>query len=296
MMLPSFVLPSYCNTVAGYTGMDSPEQCFDPVHFAAYPKPILYQYNSRGYRDREWPPAPQHAVWCFGDSFTVGLGSAYSHTWCQQLEQVSNIRTVNISMNGASNDWIVRKVQEMSQEIRPRAVVLHWTYLHRRETQSWDIEHLVDQNWQQFYSQIKDSSWPRCDHFRQFGQLPQHIQQEILDQHVDPERDYWFRTDYEKTIDEHRMQEFDVMATPEQDVQNLITAIDQVEQLGLLVVHSFIPGFAPDSATQEQIQTHCQQHGYRVVCDLKRLDRARDGHHYDILTARWLADQVAQLI
>ena len=90
------------------------------------------------------------------------------------------------------------------------------------------------------------------------------------------------------------MQEFDVMATPQQDVQNLITAIDQVEQLGLLVVHSFIPGFAPDYEIQEQIQNHCQQHGYRVVCDLKRLDRARDGHHYDILTARWLADWVAQ--
>ena len=157
MKLPSFVLPSYCNSRVTQAGMDSLEHCLDPKHFVAYSAPVHYDYNSRGYRDNEWPLDLEGAIWCFGDSFTVGLGSAWDRTWCQQLQNLTNIRTINISMNGASNDWILRKVQEMSREIRPRAVVLHWSYLHRRETQSWQLETLVDQNWQRFYSQIKDA-------------------------------------------------------------------------------------------------------------------------------------------
>jgi hypothetical protein len=296
MILPSFVLPTYRNTVATQMGLDRSDQCFDPDHFAAYPVPVVYEYNSRGYRDQEWPQDLDSAVWCFGDSFTVGLGSAVQHTWWHQLTQLSHHRVINISMNGASNDWIARKVTEMSLEVRPRAVAIHWSYLHRRESQSCELEPMVDQLWCKFYQLIKDPGWPQCDHFREFNQLPQYIQQEILEQHVDLERDYWFRSDYKKIIDEHRMQEFDVNATPQQDMDNLIQAMDQVESLGLNVIHSFVPGFAPNDAIQNKIQQHARSRGRNVVCDLKRLDRARDGHHYDILTARWLAAQIALII
>ena len=293
MILPSLVLPSYFNFTSTQAGIDSPEQCLDINHYKSYPWPVVYEYNSRGYRDTEWPQDLSNAIWCFGDSFTVGLGSTHSHIWPQQLQKQTGIRTINIGMNGASNNWIARKICEFSEsDIRPRAIAIHWSYLHRRETNAWALEPIVDRLWQKFYSQIRDSAWPECKHFRGFELLPDFIKQEITTQHLDPVRDYWFRYDYEKTVDEDRMMEFDVDATPEQDVDNLLDAIHSVEQLGLPVIHSFIPNYAPDYATQTRIEQYCLQQGYRVVTDLRILDRARDGHHYDILTAQWVAMQV----
>jgi len=295
MILPSFVLPTYSNLTATQTGIDSPEQCVDIDHYRSYPWPVVYKYNSRGYRDAEWPENLDQAIWCFGDSFTVGLGSVHAHTWTQQLQKQSGTRTINIGMNGASNNWIARKIQEFAAaDIHPRAVAIHWSYLHRRESESWALESLVDQCWQKFYNNIRDDSWPRCEHFRNFELLPNAIKQEIKTQHLDPEREYWSRYDCEKTLDEVRMLEFDVDATPEQDVDNLLDAIHSVEQLGLPVMHSFIPNYAPNLATQTQIEQYCSQQGYCVVADLRILDRARDGHHYDILTAQWLAHELVQ--
>lgn len=295
MILPSFVLPPYQNLTETQTGIDSPEQCVDIDHYNSYPWPIVYKYNSRGYRDAEWPDDLDNAIWCFGDSFTVGLGSAHLHTWTQQLQKQSGVRTINIGMNGASNNWISRKIREFSAvNIRPRAVAVHWSYLHRRETNSWALEPLVDQWWQKFYNDISDQSWPKCEHFRDFELLPNAVKQEIKTQHLDLERDHWARLDYEKTADCDRREEFDIDATPEQDVDNLLHAINSVEQLGLPVIHSFIPDYAPDYATQTRIEQYCLQQGYRVVTDLRILDRARDGHHYDILTAQWLANEMMQ--
>jgi hypothetical protein len=36
-------------------------------------------------------------------------------------------------MNGASNDWIARKVVELLQTVQPQAICIQWSYLHRRE-------------------------------------------------------------------------------------------------------------------------------------------------------------------
>jgi hypothetical protein len=293
VILPSFVLPTYCNLTATQIGIDSPEQCIDIKHYNSYPWPVVYQYNSRGYRDLEWPEDINDAVWCFGDSFTVGLGSTYLHTWTQQLQKQSMIRTVNIGMNGGSNNWIARKIHEFAEaNIFPRAVVVHWSYLHRREIQSCALEPLIDQCWQKFYNNIRDKSWPSCVHFQDFKLLPDNIKQEIKMVHLDLKREYWFRDDYEKTLDEQRMMEFDFDSTPEQDIKNLLDAIHSVEKLGLLLIHSFIPNYTPDYATQIKIEQHCVQQGFRTVTNLHSLDRARDGHHYDILTAQWLAQQI----
>ena len=36
-------------------GMDCLELAMDKEHFLNYPKEITYRYNSRGFRDNEWP-------------------------------------------------------------------------------------------------------------------------------------------------------------------------------------------------------------------------------------------------
>jgi hypothetical protein len=139
VILPDFVLPSRVNQCWEYSGIDSPEFCQDKNHFKNYPHKILYQYNSRGFRDHEWPVSVeelQQSIWCFGDSFTVGLGSPLEHTWPYLLQQKTGRRIINVSMDGASNNWIARRAALVQKEINPANSVVMWSYLHRRENEN----------------------------------------------------------------------------------------------------------------------------------------------------------------
>ena len=106
MILPDFVIPNRANRTLLETGIDSLEQCNNKKWFINYPYSVTYHYNSRGFRDTEWPEDLNLAIWCFGDSFTVGLGNPTEHTWPYILEKETGIRCINISLDGASNDWM----------------------------------------------------------------------------------------------------------------------------------------------------------------------------------------------
>jgi hypothetical protein len=140
MILPDFILPSRVNQVWNSSGIDSLDKCRDKKHFKNYPNEVLYHYNSRGFRDAEWPNDLSSAVWCFGDSFTVGLGAPFEYIWTQQLEQALNCRTINVSMDGASNQWIARKVHTIIDEIAPKVIVIQWSYIHRDELPDTSID------------------------------------------------------------------------------------------------------------------------------------------------------------
>ena len=137
MILPDFALSSRANQRWQYSGIDSPEHCFNKKHFKSYPYDIEYLFNSRGFRDQEWPTELdklKRAVWCIGDSFTVGLGVPESHMWPNILQQEIGTRTINVSMDGASNDWIARKTIEVLEQISPQTIIIHWSYIHRAES------------------------------------------------------------------------------------------------------------------------------------------------------------------
>lgn len=76
----------------------------------------------------------QESVWCLGDSFTVGLGQPWEQTWPQILQKKIKRRTINVSMDGASNDWIARRALQIISEVAPRHIVIVWSYTHRRES------------------------------------------------------------------------------------------------------------------------------------------------------------------
>ena len=136
MILPNVKLTTKQNKIQTESGYDSLDLCEDKIQFKKYPYKVVYNYNSRGFRDSEWPSSIEelkNAIWCFGDSFTVGLGSPIDRTWVNVLQQQTNKRCINVSLDGASNDWIARKVIEIIEEINPTNIVIQWSYLHRRE-------------------------------------------------------------------------------------------------------------------------------------------------------------------
>ena len=113
-------------------------------HFNNYPKKIYYQYNSKGFRDNEWPDDLSDVIWCVGDSFTLGCGQPQNETWPALLEKITNKRCINLGQDGASNDTIALRVQEIQKVYNPKLIAIMWSYLHRRRVNG--IDQLHDKN------------------------------------------------------------------------------------------------------------------------------------------------------
>jgi hypothetical protein len=303
VILPDFVLPTRANAQWAYSGIDSPELCLNPTHFAQYPYPVEYQFNSRGYRDSEWPESLselQQAIWCVGDSFTVGLGSAVEHTWVNLLQQHTQRRCINVSLDGASNDWIARKAQGILHTVKPDHMVIHWSYWHRREAPAQELlEYLCQQAWPDFYATIKCSDWPVCDSREQAQHLPDTIKQEIKRHWVEPE--VWDEDLFFFSSDERRRSaEFEV--NEELNLQHIQHCINRVQAANshTHIIHSFIPEFTEQDIYRKKVHgaeklsqlVHSVGTGIDFVPYFAKLDLARDGHHYDVKTAEYFVQQL----
>ena len=123
------------------SGIDTIESCLDLQHFKSYSKNISYRYNSRGFRDYEWPKDLSEVIWCVGDSFTVGIGQPFEETWPYLLEKKSGKRCLNLGEDGCSNDTIALRAQEIFKLFNPKLIVIMWSYLHRRRVGDKDIHY-----------------------------------------------------------------------------------------------------------------------------------------------------------
>jgi hypothetical protein len=285
MILPDLCLPARANQCWPYSGIDTPERCPNRKHFESYSHTVQYQYNSRGFRDDEWPQDLCSAVWCVGDSFTLGIGSARQHTWPYVLQQATDTRTVNVSMDGASNNWIARQAWHILKSIQPKALVIHWSYLHRREGLT-GLSSNKKYGFMQHYKEVKKPDWPEIYEIEQFSLLPVQVQHELMThtpqdwlQDIDDDdlRLWHIRSDIQKDINNTR------------DCMTLVDANVHETQL----IHSFIPDFA--IGYQEEFFRQVSSANI-VIQDFDRLDLARDGHHYDLLTSQYFVQQLQSVL
>ena len=188
----------------------------------------MYEYNYLGYRDNEWPEDLSNRVWCIGDSFTLGLGQTFNETWPQLLSKKINDIIINISMNGASNDWIARRALYILKTFQPKHILIQWSFLHRRELSNTQL--------------------------------------------TDEERAIWLDTKDNK------------------DIENFLKNMHLVEdnKNSTQVVHSFVPFFAnfkDPSHPDLLVYKHLDENNISYFVSPEQLDFARDGYHYDVLTA-----------
>lgn len=131
--LDEIVLTHTVNEFTTTLGIDSLAHCQDRDHYNSYAKFVVYKFNELGYRDEEWPTNIENKVWCVGDSFTVGIGQPFEETWPQLVQNKIQSRVITISMNGASNTWIARRAKFILEKFKPFALLIQWSYVHRRE-------------------------------------------------------------------------------------------------------------------------------------------------------------------
>jgi hypothetical protein len=279
MILPDFFLSTRANQCWDHSGIDSFEHCQDKNHYVNFSWPVIYNYNSRGYRDSEWPETLselQKSIWCIGDSFTVGIGSPYEHTWPAVLQQTSGIRCINVSMDGASNQWIARKARQVIDTIAPAVLIVHWSYISRREKTE-------EESWQTFYKKIAESSWPSCS-WKDRDQLPPLIKKEIVEMHGG-----W----PDQFSDESRMI-YATSSTDDEDVEDTLSCIHSLPSTNTTqIIHSFIPYFTRTPFLGKKIQSEIS---VSCIQQFEHLDWARDKHHYDIKTSRFFVEQIMQFL
>jgi hypothetical protein len=265
-LLPELYLPSRVNQHWLESGMDSLELCRDREHYLSYPHKVEYHYNSRGFRDAEWPDDLADVIWCIGDSFTVGLGSPVEHTWPYILQQRTGHRTINVSMDGASNNWISRIGTAILLEFPDASIVTHWSFQQRREAA---VKEILENRFPIFYSSVRGPSWPECNKLEDLNKLPAGIQEEITQMHRWPHKIY----------SEERLKHYDIFSSNTDDVINTQKCM---EQLHGNIIHSAVPNWA-----------HLDNiDNFSDVILTAQLDYARDGFHYDILTSNSLVDKI----
>ena len=281
MILPDFILPSRINQRWEYSGIDSVSSALDKDHFTRYKFTVDYKYNSRGFRDAEWPVDLKKSIWCIGDSFTVGIGSPLFHTWPNILQSQLKQRTINVSMDGGSNPWITRKALKIIQEVVPETVIIHWSYLHRREN---SYQTVLNKKWKNFYNNVKDSSWPTCPVIDNTDTLPKFISDELKT----------YDQSWTNVSDEDLKLHF-VRSTDEADIALTIDCIKKIEENKgtCRIIHSVIPNFSAPGFKSMFVE---QLPDVQFIPEFEKLDLARDGYHYDIKTAAKFVDKITELL
>jgi hypothetical protein len=145
MILPEITVPELVGLTQDYYATDNPKRVYNHKHFRNYPHKVDYCFNSRGFRDSEWPISIEQlekSIWCVGDSATVGVGNPIEHTWVYMLAQKTGRRAINVSMIRASNNWISRKAKHILQQINPTHMVIQWSFFSRRESDNLSLSDL----------------------------------------------------------------------------------------------------------------------------------------------------------
>jgi hypothetical protein len=92
------------------------------------PNTSNYNYNSRGFRDQEWPTDLTSALWCVGGKFTAGIGIDEQDTWTTLLGQCLGRRIINVSSEHADNNWIEDCTCNILKEVKPAHIIVQWSY------------------------------------------------------------------------------------------------------------------------------------------------------------------------
>lgn len=129
----ALTIPFYSDMTCDFLGLDSIGHCLNQHHFNNYKDSVTYRFNELGFRDCPVADYQGNEILAIGDSFTLGLGVNVEQTWPKIFEKLLRYPVRNFSLNGASNDWMARKTNQLLEYFTPRAIVVHYSFSHRRE-------------------------------------------------------------------------------------------------------------------------------------------------------------------
>ena len=95
--------------------------------------PYVCEFNSWGFRDQEFDAFAGKSVnICLGDSFVVNQGDVVENAWPQQLNQRTQLPTLNLGLDGAGNDTIKLIYDRACKIFNVENVFVMYSFFHRR--------------------------------------------------------------------------------------------------------------------------------------------------------------------
>lgn len=285
-MLSDLYIKEFINQSWEYSGIDTEEHCVDKKHFREYSYPIHYNYNSRGFRDVEWPENLKTSIWCVGDSFTTGVGSPLEHTWPILLRNKISRRTINVSLDGGSNEWIARRSKQIIKEVNPEYMIIMWTFASRREQAN---NNLTDRERRihhvPYASELDDlKNWFEC-YFS--------VEQSIADTKI-----------IHSVIPNGLPLHYNTMLSGWNNIKDSAWGDMPTSQQQLNLLHKDVvleikskhrEWYNYFSEHSESIEFEYQN---KQILDkliyVEQLDFNRDGFHFDVATSKWFIDQLMQ--
>lgn len=253
--------------------------------------PIDYRFNSRGFRDHEWPDNLDHVIWCIGGSELLGTGVAFDQACPRQLAQLTESKVIDVSIIGASNDWITRQFQNIKAGLGDsfKTALIQWSFSTRSELSLNDAK---DQELIDLYNAIKMPNWPDIKGFDSLSMLDDKIRQEIID------NPYFAKISAMDGAAEngqiHYKKEF---VLDYAGAKHLLGLIDKIESIkgNTQVIYSFCPKFA-EPGEDEFIYGQLRDKGIDFIPEYPQIDMARDRSHSGPATHLMYAKSVLEKI
>lgn len=134
MILPKIIDNTLVNFTGEYLSPDVPTSKYvehDMDAYNNYPK-FEYKFNSRGFRDEEWPDNTDNVIWLVGDSGSMGVGVAYEDTYPVLIEKALNTRIIKAcKLNGNNYFDVFMYAQDILKTIKPKVLLVQWSFLWR---------------------------------------------------------------------------------------------------------------------------------------------------------------------
>jgi hypothetical protein len=106
---PIIFVPPKSNQVLKFAQTDSEDKFYENREklgsdWYYYDKDIEYNYNSWGYRSKEFAELDNEYMVVFGCSFTEGIGLHYDDIWATKLSKKLNVDVFNLGIGGSGPD------------------------------------------------------------------------------------------------------------------------------------------------------------------------------------------------
>lgn len=275
MILPNLIVPSLMNKEFKFYSPDKLSKCADKKHFNRYPYTVNYKFNSRGFRDSEWSNDLKNAIWCLGDSATVGIGAPLDHGWVKQLEKITNLSTINLGLRATDNYTISKLAQEIIVTLNPKNIVILWSFFERRplNTGLWLLSD--SGNTRQL---VTDDDRLHIEYFKECVLKINKVA--VNTNIVHGFCANYFSSDFDSQRIWHNVRDSswpEKLPDLSQLPYHITTELDKVHNvLGLLKTITDWNNFK-------------KEHMKNVIDDITVIDLARDGYHCDLLTNRNIA-------
>jgi hypothetical protein len=202
------------------------------------------------------------------------------------LAQATGRRTINVSMAGASNNWMVRQIECIEKKYSPKNIIVMWSYWHRREKND---PFLLDEDRRIYSGQLNTAS----DDLENFLNCQKQVKSTVgekLTQLIVPN----FTCGLFSAVNKwQQVRGYDWPVYPPETLVDFMSLPAEIlKELIHWDLYKKYISFYEYLDIIEKTMSFMEGILNTLIEEPPMLDYARDGLHFDKKTSQWVVDQI----